>query len=373
MFIMFDSSLTENLSKQTEQYENELLALLRDATNSICHKNHYISTISSSVAKDFVNFATEKQEKTIANAFQYIYDKFAIVNSVKENLNYVVSIGIYENAFEVVSNVIKINYKYALGQHFWDETSLVLENIDDDKYIKSIVDYGKKKPFIQEMANIEYKYRKEQGGGNININQTFLARLADHSFILAFLDTDMKCPNDEYGSTAKNFESDSTIAKYRDIFYYIPKVHEIENLFSSDVFMELSKYTPSTRKKIEELENKNITDSNLFRAFLDIKKGYTYKTLNNEYLKNLFEIRNYTPVCEKNPPCPCSEKGCSHKLLEAGERTYLSDIFNNSDLSDKFDSAASSLIPEIETEWKNIYKIFITSCCCNSDKIIGVN
>lgn len=374
MFIMFDSSLTEKLSTQSEQYRNELLALLRDATNSICHKNHYISTINSSVAKDFVNFATEKQEKTIANAFQYIYEKFSILNSVKENLNYVVSIGIYENSFEILSNVIKINYKYALRQHFWDETSLVLENIDDDKYIKSIVDYEKNKPFIQEMKNIEYKYRKEQGGGNNNINQTFLARLAEHSFILAFLDTDKKYPNDKYGSTANNFELDNTIIKYKNIFYYIPNVHEIENLFSSDGFMKLSKYTIETRNKIKELERKNITDSNLFRAFLDIKKGYTYKTLDNEYLKELFEIQNITPDCDKYPPCPCLGKGCNKpKLLEAGERTYLSDIFNNSELSDKFDSAASSLIPEIRTEWEKIYKIFITSCCCNSDKIIGVN
>ena len=109
MFIMFDSSLIENLSTQSDQYKNELLALLRDATNSICHKNHYISTISSSVAKDFVNFATEKQEKTIANAFQYIYDKFSIVNSVRDNLNYIISIGIYEKDFEIIKNDLSID------------------------------------------------------------------------------------------------------------------------------------------------------------------------------------------------------------------------------------------------------------------------
>ena len=374
MFIMFDSSLIENLSTQSDQYKNELLDLLRDATNSMCHKNHYVSTVKSSVAKDFVDFAKKKNENTIANAFQYIYEKFSILNSVRDNLNYVVSIGIYEKDFEIINKIIRINYSYALKQHFWDETSLVLENIDDDKYIKSIVDYEKNKPFIQEMKNIEYKYRKEQGGGNININQTFLARLKEHSFILAFLDTDKKYPNDKYGPTANNFELDNTIIKYKNIFYYIPNVHEIENLFSSDGFMELSNYTIGARNKIKELEGKNIKDSNLFRAFLDIKKGYTYKTLDNEYLKDLFEIHNITLECDKYPPSPCPEKGCNKpKLLEAGKRTYLSDIFNNSELSDKFDSAASSLIPEIRTEWEKICKIFITSCCCNSDKVIGVN
>lgn len=371
MFISFDTSLVHDFENQDEQYKNDLMILLRDATNAICHKNHYVSTMQSIVAQTLSQFALEKQERTIANAFDYIYRNYSIINSIVNSLNYIVIIGKYENEFELLERQIKINYTYAMEQHFWDETFLIPENIDDDLYIKKIVDYEKQK--IPEMSNIDYCYRKEQGGGNNNINQTFFARLNEHSFVLAFLDTDKRSPDSEFGSTAKNFESDENIIKFKDFFYYIPNIHEIENLFSSDGFMELSQYTYETRNKIKEIESREIPFSNLFRAFLDIKKGYTYKTLDNDYLKSLFAI-NYSSInCERGL-CPCQEKGCEkNKVLEAGERTYLKDIFNNSHFEDKFDFAASTLIPEIKSEWNKIFRIFITACSRNSEKIIGVN
>lgn len=371
MFILFDTSLVSDFENQDEQFKNDLMILLRDATNSICHKNHYISTIHSSVAVIFSQFALNNQERTIANAFDYIYRNFSILNSIINSLNYIVIIGKYEKQFELLENQIRINYTYALEQHFWDETFLIPENLDDDIYIKKIVDYEKQR--IPELSNIGYCYRKDQGGGHNNINQTFLARLNEHSFVLAFLDTDKRCPDSEFGSTAKDFEADENIIKYKNFFYYMPNVHEIENLFSSDLFMELSHYSDETRNRISEIENKTIPFSNLFRAFIDIKKGYTYKTLNNDYLKSLFEIDYSSVICERGS-CPCREKGCSKaKLLEGGDSTFLEDIFANSNFDEKFDFAAASLIPEIRLEWENIFRIFITACSRNDEKIIGVN
>ena len=371
MFILFDASLIQDLENQDEQYKNDLMVLLRDATNAICHKNHYISTMQSVVAQKLSQFALGKQERTIANAFDYIYRNYSIINSIVNSLNYIVIIGKYEEEFEFLERQIKINYTYALEQHFWDETFLIPENIDDDKYIKKIVDYEKQK--IPELCNIDYCYRKEQGGGNNNINQTFLARLNEHSFVLAILDTDKRSPDSEFGSTAKNFESDEDIIKYKNYFYYIPNIHEIENLFSSDGFMELSQYSDVARNKIREIEMLPIPFSGLFRAFLDIKKGYTYKTLDNDYLRNLFEV-DYSLISCARGSCPCKEKGCDKdKLLESGERSYLRDIFNNPKLDEKFDFAVNNLIPEIKSEWERIFRIFITACSRNDEKIIGVN
>lgn len=371
MFILFDTSLVNDFENQDEQYKNDLMILLRNATNAICHKNHYISTVQSSVAQMFSQFALDNQERTIANAFNYIYRNYSTLNSIVESLNYVVIVGKYGKRIELLDKRIKINYTYALKQHFWDETFLIPENLDDDIYIKRIVDYEKQK--ITELSNIDYCYRKEQGGGNNNINQTFIARLNEHSFVLAFLDTDKRSPDSNFGSTATNFEADENIIKYKNFFYYIPNIHEIENLFSSDIFMELSKYSDDARNKIKEIETMDIPFSNLFRAFIDIKKGYTYKTLNNDYLKSLFEIDYSSVICERGS-CPCREKGCSKaKLLEGGDSTFLEDIFANSNFDEKFDSAAASLIPEIRLEWENIFRIFITACSRNDEKIIGVN
>ncbi len=371
MFILFDSSLSENLESQDIQYKNELMVLLRESTNAIYHKNHYVSTVRSAVAQTFARFSRERQENTIANAFDYIYRNYSILNSIINYLNYVVIIGKYEKEWEFEDKKLKIHYKYALSQHFWDETFLIPENIDDDRYIKTIVDYEKSKR--STFNNISYKYRGEQGGGGKNIKQVFNTRLEEHAFVLAFLDTDKKAPCDKFGATANFFETDTNLVKYKKIFYYIPDVHEIENLFSSSGFMELSKYSQRTRNKINEIERKSLPNANLFRAFLDIKKGYTYaKVSNNDYLNHLLEL-DYSSVNCSYGNCPCANKKCDKIAFDGASPSYLSDVFSNSSFSDNLNSSVEMLIPEIKKEWENIFLIFITACCCNSDKITGVN
>lgn len=371
MFILFDVSLIQDLENQDGQYKNDLIHLLNETTISMYHRNHYVSTITSNVAQSLRDFALSNGEEKIALAFDYIYRKYTIINSIIEHLNYVVLIGKFDNEWEFSENKLKVNYKFAMEQHFWDETFLMPENIDDDKYLLKIVDYEKSKstPF----QHISYKFRQEQGGGGKNIKQVFLTRLQEHAFVLSILDTDKKSPNDVYGATAKCFEDDSVIHQYKDIFYYIPNIHEIENLFSSDVFMELSSYNARTRNIIKVIESKSISDADVFRAFLDIKKGYTYKKIDkNEYLKELLEIDFSSVSCSKGI-CPCSDSSCDKIFLEGASQSYLPDIFSNPNFDSKFDSAVVLLIPKIKMEWEKIFLIFMTTCCNNVEKITGVN
>ncbi len=369
MFILFDASIIQDLENQDGQYKNDLIRLLNETTICMYHRNHYVSAISSDVAKSLRDFALSNDEKKIALAFDYIYRNYTILNSIIEHLNYFVLIGRFDNDWEFSENKLRVNYIFAMEQHFWDETFLIPENIEDNKYLLKIVDYEKSKylPF----QHISYKFRQEQGGGGKNIKQVFLTRLQEHAFVLSILDTDKKSPSDVYGETAKCFEDDSVIHQYKDIFYYIPNIHEIENLFSSDGFMMLSSYNGNTRNKIKEIENKPVSDADVFRAFLDVKNGYTYKKIHEtDYLKKLFEADISTVTCSKGT-CPC-DKSCERIILQ-GIKKYLSDIFSNQCFESTFESSVDMLIPSIKEEWEQIFKIFITTCCCNSDKITGVN
>lgn len=371
MFILFDASIIQDLENQDGQYKSDLIQLLNETIICMYHKNHYVSTTSSFVAQTIRDFALSNDEKKVALAFDYIYRKYTILNSIIEHLNYVVLIGKFDNDWNFSEKKLRVNYKYAMKQHFWDETFLIPENIEDDRYLLKIIDYEKSKqiPF----QHISYKFRKEQGGGGKNIKQVFLSRLQEHAFVLSILDTDKKSPRDDYGATAKCFEDDSFIHQYKDIFYYIPNIHEIENLFSSDVFMELSSYNERTRNTIKRIESKSISDADVFRAYLDIKKGYTYKKIDkNEYLKELLEV-DFSSVSCSNGVCPCSENSCDKIFLEGASQSYLTDIFSNPNFDSKFNSAVVLLIPKIKDEWEKIFLIFITTCCSNTEKITGVN
>lgn len=371
MFIIFESSITDNLENQSDEFKNELLFILNKAADSLHDKNHYISTQTSNTALILSRFSEENNYSLPANAFFHIYNNFSIINSVQNNLLYYVSIGKYENPLTLDKNVIKVNYSVAKNRHFWDETTLIPEYSEDDKYFKAIMDYEKK--HISKYSDIDYTYIKEQGGGHGNINQSFKNCISASKFVITILDTDKDAPDDELGSTAKDFEADNEIYRFKDYFYYIPDIHEIENLFSSNGFLKLGNYDDNTIKKINNIEMMEVPEAENFRAYFDIKEGYTVKEIvNNTYLSRLFDITKNISLCA-NFPCPCHDKGCCKNVLKSGTRIYLRNVFNNTSFNDEFDKNANELIPKIKKEWFNIFQYILTACCRYNRKIAGVS
>ena len=371
MFIIFDASLVENLSNQPDSYRKDLLIILNKAADSMHDKNHYVTTINSDVAFKLYKLSKENDYALSANAFFYIYNNFSVINSLKEHLLYTVIIGKFSKDFEYIENTIRINYLIAKNRHFWDETTLIPEYSEDNVYFEKIIDYEKKKHI--NFLNVQHKYLKGQGGGHGNINNSFLNCIKQFQFVITILDTDKNSPDDNLGSTAKDFENDLEIFKYKNIFYYIPDIHEIENLFSSDGFLKLGMFKDDVINKIRRAESSSVKDANNFRAFLDIKNGYTVKDItDNPYLSSIFPI-DYSTIKCPNLPCACTKKGCCKNELEGGTRTFLKNVFNNSLFQKEFNDSVDGLILKIKEEWFSIFKYLITTCCCNSEKIIGVN
>lgn len=370
MFIIFDTTIVEDLFNQPDAYKNDILIIINKAADSMHDRNHYVTTINSDVAFQLYKFAKENDYALPANAFFYVYNNFSTINSLKDHFLYTVIIGKFEKDFEYIGNTIKINYLLAKNRHFWDETTLIPEYSEDNKYFEKIIEYEKQT--YTQFSSVHHKYLKGQGGGHGNINSSFLNCIKQYQFVITILDTDKKSPDDDLGSTAEDFENNISIYKYKNIFYYIPDIHEIENLFSSDGFLRLGNYQSETIEKIKNAESVNIINANNFRAFLDIKKGYNIKKIKqNAYLSSIFPIDENDINCP-NLPCVCS-KDCPKIELKAGTRKYLENIFNNPLFEQEFNNSANDLIPKIKDEWFNIFKYLITTCCCNFEKITGVN
>lgn len=371
MFIIFDTSIVENLSTQPESYRKDLLIILNKAADSMHDKNHFITTSNSNVAFQLYKFSKENDYALSANAFYYVYNKFSTINSLKEHLLYTVLIGKFDYDFEFSENTIRINYLIAKKRHFWDETTLIPEYSEDNIYFEKIIDYEKK--IHPQFLNVQHKYLKGQGGGHGNINNSFLNCIRQFQFVITILDTDKNSPEDNLGSTAKDFEKNQDIYKYKNLFYYIPDIHEIENLFSSDGFLKLGMYKENVIEKIRKAESRDVKDANIFRAFLDIKNGYTVKDIKkNTYLSSILPIDDTTIRCSKKP-CICDKKGCDINKLEGGTRIFLRNVFDNSLFEQNFNDSVEGLISKIKEEWFYIFNYLITTCCCNSEKITGVN
>ena len=338
--------------------------------------SHCICTDTIETAKSIRDYYKEKNNQFIAIIFDYIYNKFSICAAPKKVVIYYVSVGNFDSEYQIVSygkgrKEIKVSLNYAQEYYFWDETFFLPENITDCDYYRRLIEYQQCIQANNTLRELNFSFRKEQGGGGKNTFQVFQARRSEKSFVLAFIDSDKKFPSSEFGDTAKQFlNKEDKIEKNSEPFVVILKVREIENLFSSDKFLEKSKYSKKMIDNLHTIEKKTSD----IRLFFDFKLGIKYKDMSISYLHDVCGIQKKPDKCEqKSIPCgKCKEK-CKEIIFQ-GSGKYISVLFENLDIEDfkDFSNFVTELHIDIKKEWQRLFMYFISACCSKKFETPGL-
>lgn len=265
---------------------------------------------------------------------------------------------------------IIVNTEFASRCEFWNSVNFLPENIVDWRYFLRIAYYEKLKD--SNLNNIDFSLTPEQGSGGRTID-TYVFRCREEKFILAILDSDCTYPNQSYipKSNADQFDKLNPFL-FPTGTNVILDVHEIENLFSSDVF----------------LNNGNKNNANKFigynlppevRQFYDFKTGFAYNRLfKNSYMNKQISDSGITiKLCGKFFECLKKNKNCSCVVVEGMGNDYLIKLFGSNtnetkkdildavkiDFGNRLKNAPENLIDPIKKEWLRIYKAFLTWFC----------
>lgn len=359
MFIEIDSSISE-LTDSFIENSNLMDPIICDQIDDILdysikimkNGNHCIKTKNRNVAYSLYKYAEMIKNEKIAKYFYYVYTHFSsYLGNIKHELTSYVVICNSSELIKRENNVTFVNLEFASKLQFWDSNFLLLEHINDDQYISYLVTYSQNH-FITDlgMSTLNFSYKPDQGGGGTSIN-TFTRRCNDGRFIYGIVDSDKKFEEDSPKATASQFLN---IECPPSGFYHVLKVHEIENLFSSDNFLSFA----SEQTAVAQIKR----GESRCRMFYDFKRGYSYcEYINNPFIISCFNL-SLIP-CESllgNGNCTAEKKICGRVLKGCG-KNYLKEIFEH---EQDFLDAPEGLIDEIKNEWIQITKEFL-SCFCS--------
>lgn len=349
---------------------DEIESILTYASFTSREGKHCIKTASRACAQKITDYL-QTQSGYQKIFFSYINSHFSTyLAGIKNLVKPYIVVEKTNKKIERLEDKIIVNTEFASRCDFWNSVNFLPENIIDWRYFLRIAYYEKMQQSI--LKNIDFSLTPEQGSGGRTID-TYKFRCNEGKFILAILDSDCSYPNQPYipKSNADQFNKlDPTI--YPTGTNVILDVHEIENLFSSDIF----------------LSNGNKNNANKFigynlppeiRQFYDFKTGFAYNRLfKNSYMnKKIIDSGITIKLCRNLLECLKKNKNCSCVVVEGMGNDYLIKLFGcninetkkdisnavKSDFENRLMGAPEDLIDPIKKEWQRIYRAFLTWFC----------
>lgn len=388
MYIEIENSIGKLLEKNELEKDSKLveniIGLLSLSVHSGKSGRHCINTESEDCAYKIFKFGEKKHRTEIACFYRYIYDNYSTyLTSLKSSVDEIVLITTEVSGVERKEKGEKISIyvgiETASNMNFWDNPLFLPENIVDCRYFVRIACYLKQKERLYD--KIKFCFDPGQGAGGRTID-TFVRNCKENKFIFAILDNDVDSPafaiRDH--STAKSF-MDFDKSPYPKAEYRILNVHEMENLFSSDVFM-----CYVDRRKGERIKELVKKDKDVM-IYYNMKEGYSYGTIeSNNYIRKVIPSK-YIKCCSKHTTdskCKNARK-CQIEVSPGFGKHYMTQLFGTDEMEDlkkiedvvrqefseKFKEAPEHLNPKIYLEWGKIYKSFLTFFCSYAVDAIG--
>lgn len=347
---------------------DEIESILAYASCTSREGKHCIKTASRGCAQKITDFLKQQSQKVF---FNHINSKFSTyLAGIKDLVKPYIVIEKTNKKIDRRDEKIIVNTEFASRGEFWSTVGFLPENINDWRYFLRIAYYEKIKD--SNLNCIDFSLTPEQGSGGRTID-TYKLRCREEKFIVAILDSDCSYPKQQYipKSNAEQFSKLNPV-NFPTGTAVILDVHEIENLFSSDIF----------------LSNANVNNANKFigynlpleiRQFYDFKTGFAYNRLfNNPYMnKKLVDSGIIMKLCGNLLACLKKNKNCSCVVVEGMGKDYLIDLFGpninetredilkavKTDFENRLKNAPENLIDPIKNEWLRIYKVFLTWFC----------
>lgn len=380
MFIEIGDSIGRYLQRDNgnQKIYDEIASILGYAYSSAREGTHCVKTATRECAKNIVDYL-QQEKSSQKKFFYYIHSKFSTyLSGLKDQLNSYIVIEVAENEIEKVGKKIIVNTEFASRIQFWNPPCFLPENIVDRRYFLRIAYYEKLKN--ANLNHVDYSLTPEQGAGGRSVD-TYICRCSEKKFILAVLDNDRTYPTQGFipGSNAEKFISLND-DDYPTGAKIVLNVHEIENLFSSDTFIN-----HANAENAASFLSYNLSPE--VRQFYDFKNGFALNRLSRNAYMTLHLRNAGVPIraCENLADCVQNQpyRNCGCSVVAGMGKLFLKDIFGDSENeSNEYIKAAvvtefngplmggpEGLIEPIKQEWVKIYNAFLTWFCSYKQEI----
>lgn len=365
MYIELSSALIEQFASIAN---DDVIECLINARTAFRGKYHLICTETRSDALSAIRALPSECSCLCQPMFVDIHSKFTQYAGVKDRTGlYVRIIPDFKGADIIIdgaSSVIRVGLDVASNQEFWKPTSLLLESASDHPYFNFI--------FSNKLKGLPYAFEVKQGGGGA-INKEITRLVKNESFLLCIVDSDRISPSCSIGPTASKVKTAFDELQRQSLTnlasYYVFDCHELENLFSFDVFLEsLANINAQYKKCLMRIKGVE-TDPTYheMRKYFDFKKGFLYKkTKDNAYIQSAFAPSPF--FCNQYNVNICREcENCNHQIVEGCGSNMLNLLFGNTGIGNQ-----NFLLPDevfltdpsgVSEEWARISDLVFKWCC----------
>lgn len=306
----------------------------------------------------------DKFSRQELSAFVFVSNKYVQLGHLN-NLMSIKCIVTFARNTEKDKDIIYLNPNDNRSFEFFEETHLLVENIEDAFFFKYLTDYFQRTQKTMSCSLCSYKL---MGGGDTTSKvMEYEMDLQEH-FVLAIVDSDKHYPGDPHlGETASKIKSCLSSNPFNCHLYYMTKVCEIENLIPFDCIKNLSNF----KTHILVTDNKGFDYS-----FFDMKDGVHYRYMFSDggynhwssQLSHLVDSQELVTIDSDRRSMSEEVFRKRHKgkrLFDAFGTQILSQSLTQMRTEKKIYTDAD-LTANQQYEWENIGRIITSWCCCYS-------
>lgn len=269
----------------------------------------------------------------------------------------------FKNKTENKDGIIYINPNENRCFEFFEETHLLVENIEDAFFYRYLSDYFQRRYKTRSCNLCSYKL---MGGGNTTSKVIeYEIDLQEH-FVLSIADSDKHFDGDAHlGETASKIKCCLSNNPFNCHLYYMTKVCEIENLIPFKYISD----NPNYKGHILVTDQKGFN-----RSYFDMKDGvhYSYMFTDKGFnywstqLSHLADANVFAQIDTDRKSLSKEDFNVKHKgkhLFDAFGTQILTQSLERMK-SDKAIVTDADLTSEQQFEWETIGNLITSWCCC---------
>lgn len=306
----------------------------------------------------------DKFSRQELSAFGFVSKKYVQLGYLNSLIS-VKCIVTFARNTEKADDIIYLNPIDNRRFELFEETHLLVENIEDAFFFKYLTDYFQRKKKTMNCSVCSYKL---MGGGDTTAKVLEYENNLQEHFVLAIADSDKHYPGDPHlGETASKIESCISSNPFNCSLYHMTMVCEIENLIPFECIRKINNF----KNHILILDKKGFDYS-----FFDMKDGIHYSYLYSDegfnhwaaQISHLVDSQILKIIDSDRHKMSKERFSNLHKdkrLFCAFGTQILSQSLNQMKSEHRVFSDAD-LSPNQQYEWENIGKIITSWCCCYS-------
>ncbi len=362
--------VTEELVDAAEQDDKMAKGMLEKLALAIKYQKHLVFALLPLLDRIIVMSSLDNMTRS---QFSKIKSNYAEIGQVFSNSGFKAIVRMSGDNCRS-HNCIYINAANAEKLEVYEETHLLIENLQDGEFFEYLV-----KQYVKTMGiSWPICYMPQMGGGSTMAKVYKMEINRGQHFCLAILDSDKKWPTAKNGETCRKLKDedkgkylgdsgcDGQFA-YNCRYYVMENIRELENLIPFEVL-----------QAIPNIRDNDILKKSFDMSYHDMKDGLlAAKITEGDYQSYLHVVFSaYPDILDNIDFCAeyrrryhpndkdGFEKACKHWKLVDGLGSKVMEQVTREGSSYLKNIDFKKLSPNQQKEWTNIGKIVFYWCCC---------